>query len=306
LIVLSTLWIAGRFVIVSASHIPAAVVLTIDVSFLVFLSILLASPLIRSHNRNSVLLLVLVALAACNGAFHVALMRHDVNTASHILYCAIDIVLIMITIIGGRILPAFTMSGLRARGSAVTVRSWPVMTPLAIGAMAVVLIVDVIWPSSAAAGVVAGFAALIQALRLLQWRSRQAVGVPILWILHVSYAWLPVGLALKCAALLGGFALSAFWLHALTVGVLATMIMGVMSRAALGHTGRSLEAEPLTVAAYVLLCLAAVTRVFGLSAGFSYPLIIVLSASFFTVAFACFLFVYFPILWSPRVDGKAE
>lgn len=305
LVLLSALWLAGRVVIISAGHWPAALILAVDVSFLVFLAILLAPPLIRTRNRNALLLVILIALAGCNVGFHAALMRHDVNVASHILYYAVDIVLLMVTVIGGRILPAFTTSGLRAQGSAVTLRAWPLMSGLSIAAMAQVLLVDIFFPNSIAAGTIAGLAAVIQALRLLQWRSQTTLRLPILWILHVAYAWLPIGLALKCAALLGGFALSAFWLHALTVGALATMIMGVMSRAALGHTGRPLEADPLTVTAYALLCLAAITRVFGLSAGLSYPIVIVLSASFFTVAFACFLFVYVPILSSPRADGKA-
>jgi uncharacterized protein involved in response to NO len=305
LILLSVLWLAGRLMILSARHFPAALVLGVDVSFLLFLAVLLAPPLVRARNRNALLLVILIALAGCNVGFHAALMRHDVNVASHILYCAVDIVLLMVTVIGGRILPAFTSSGLRANGTKVTLRTWPLMTGLSIAAMAQVLLVDIFYPNSTGAGTIAGLAAVIQMLRLLQWRSQSTLRLPILWILHIGYVWLPVGLALKCAALLGGPAFSAFWLHALTVGALATMIMGVMSRAALGHTGRPLEAAPLTVTAYVLLSFAAAVRVFGLSAGLSYPIVIVLSASFFTVAFGCFLFSYGPILWSPRVDGKA-
>jgi uncharacterized protein involved in response to NO len=304
LIALVALWLAGRILIATASHWPGAVVLGVDVSFIFYLSVLLAFPLIRARNRNILLLGVLLALGICNVLFHVALLHRDVNAASHVIYCTVDIVLLIVTIIGGRILPAFTQSGLRANGTSVTLSSWRI-SGLSIAVMMQVLLVDTFFPNSVGAGAIAGLAAVIQALRLLQWRSRATVRLPILWILHVSYVWLPIGLALKCAALYSGPAISAFWLHALTVGVLATMIMGVMTRVALGHTGRPLEAAPLTVTAYVLLCLAAATRVFGLSAGFSYPIVIMLSASFFTVAFACFLWVYVPILWSPRIDGEA-
>ena len=115
---------------------------------------------------------------------------------------------------------------------------------------------------------------------------------------------LPLGLALKSAALLKGYAISAFWLHALTVGALATMVMGVMTRAALGHTGRPLDVTPLSISGYVVLFLAAITRVFGLSAGLPYPVVIALSGSFFSAAFACFLGAYAPILWEPRADGR--
>ncbi len=303
--ILVAVWILGRFLIASGASWPAEAVLGVDVGFLVLLGGLLAPALLRARNRNTPLLLVLLLLATCNAVFHRALMRHDAAAASHSLLMAVDIALLMVTVIGGRILPAFTSSGLRASGSRAAIRAWPHTTEAAIVSMAAVALADLMWPNSRAAGVVAGIAAIVQALRLAQWRSAATLGQPILWVLHLGYAWLPLGLALKSAALLGGFAGSAFWLHALTIGVLATMIMGVMTRAALGHTGRPLVAQPLTVAAYVLLALAAITRVFGLGLGLPYSLVILLSASLWTTAFFFFLWTYAPILCSPRADGKS-
>jgi uncharacterized protein involved in response to NO len=175
-----------------------------------------------------------------------------------------------------------------------------------IAVMAVVGLVDLGWPGGRAAAALAAIAALLQALRLLQWRTSAAAGEPMVWVLHAAYAWLPLGLALKCVALLWGLAVSAFWLHALTVGVLATMILGVMTRVARSHTGRPMQADTLTTAAYVLLLLAALTRVFGLGLpGIDYASVIVLSAFFWSVAFALFLIVYGPMLWLPRSDGRS-
>jgi uncharacterized protein involved in response to NO len=304
LIILVSLWLCGRIVIASGAFWPAGVVPAVDVGFLVCLAVLLAPPLLRSRNRNTPLLLVLVLLAACNGAFHWALMRRDAGAASHALLIAIDMILLMVTVISGRILPAFTSSGLRVSGSAVSLRSWPAITGITIALMIAVALVDLRWPDGPTAGIIAGVAAVSHLIRLAQWRSTATLKLPILWILHVSYAWLPLGLALKSVALLKGYAISAFWLHALTVGALATMIMGVMTRAALGHTGRVLEVGPLTISGYFALLLAAIIRVFGLSAGLSYPLVIALSGSLFIAAFACFLIEYTPILWGPRADGK--
>jgi len=212
--------------------------------------------------------------------------------------------LALVTVIGGRIIPAFTANDLKASGSKETVRAWPMTAGAAIGIMIAVAAVDLVWPNSILAAVLAGSAALIQAIRLAQWRTAAIRSTPILWILHVSYAWLPVGLGMKCAALLGGYAPSAFWLHALTLGVLAAMIMSVMTRASLGHTGRPIVAAPTTIVAYVLLLSSALVRVFGLTAGISYPLVILFSASLFTAAFGCFLWVYVPILTCARADGK--
>lgn len=304
LVFLVSLWLCGRILVASGARWPAAMVLAVDAGFLASLAVLLAPPLLRSRNRNTPLLLVLAILAGCNAAFHWELMQRDAGAASHVLLIAIDTILLMVTVIGGRILPAFTASGLRAQDRAIDMRSWPAIGQATIALMLAVVLVDLVRPNGAAAGVVAGLAALCQLIRLAQWRTAATLKLPIVWILHASYAWLPLGLALKSAALLGGFAVSAFWLHALTIGALATMIMGVMTRAALGHTGRPLAASPLTVTGYFALLAAGLVRVFGLSAGIGYPIVIVLSAAFFTAAFVCFLLVYAPILWGPRADGK--
>ena len=299
------LWLLGRILIATAAWWPPLIVGIVDTGFLFLLVALLAPPLLRARNRNTPLLLVVILLALCNVAFHWAVARLDPEAALRALVAAIDIVLILVTVIGGRIVPAFTSSALRNGGEAAKVRVWPWIGPLAIGAMIAVMISDLISPDGHAAGIIAGMAAALQAVRLLQWRTDKTWREPIVWVLHLGYAWIAVGLALKCAALLGGFAAAAFWLHALTAGAFATMILGVMTRAALGHTGRPLELDALTVLAYFMLLLAGLMRVFGLGVlNLPYPTVILVSAFFWTSAFALFLYVYAPILCAPRADGK--
>jgi uncharacterized protein involved in response to NO len=259
--------------------------------------------LLRAGNRNWPLPLVLVALTICDAVFHVEILRHDAAAATRAILVAIDLVLLLVTIIGGRIVPAFTSGALRGEG--VAMRTFPAVGPAAIVAMAAVVLVDAIASGGRVAGATAGVAALIQAVRLAQWRSGRTLSKPLVWVLHLGYAWIPLGLALKCAALLGGYAIAAFWLHALTVGALATMILGVITRAALGHSGRPLELDPRTVVAYVLLLLAGLVRVFGFAfLGLAYPIVILVAAFLWTSAFALFLWVYAPILVSPRADGR--
>jgi uncharacterized protein involved in response to NO len=306
LVVLGALWLGARLLNATAAAWPAALVLAVDVGFLVALALLFAPPLIRERNRNTPMLLVLALLAACNVAFHRALGRHDPPAASHALLIAIDITLVLVTIVGGRLIPAYTAAVLREAGGGQRVRTRPGLGMAAIAVMAAVALVDLRWPGSRAAALLAGSAALLQFLRLLQWRTLATLSEPMVWVLHAAYAWLPLGLALKCAALARGWAASAFWLHALTVGALATMILGVMSRVALSHTGRLQRCGPATTAAYALLLLAALLRVFGLALpGIDYASVIVLSATFWSAAFALFLVVYGPILWLPRSDGRA-
>ena len=305
LIVLALLWVSARVLIASSALWPEWLTAGLDLAFLPALAALLAKPLLREVNRNTPLLAVLALLWLVDIVFHVAVVRHNLPLGIHALIVGIDIVLILVTVIGGRIVPAFTTSALRLQGIEGAVRLPPVLTILAIGSMVLVTLGDVFWRDSRLAGILAAVAAVAQAARLLQWGSFRTLRQPIVWVLHIAYAWLPVGLALKAVALLSGAAISAFWLHALTIGALTTMIMAVMTRASLGHTGRALVVSPFITLAYLLLTAAAFVRVFGLSGlQLSYPVVIAWSALLWTAAFALFVGVYAPILWQPRIDGK--
>ena len=306
LIILSSIWLAARVLIVSSALWPAGLIALVDLAFLPALAVLVARPLLRSRNRNTPLLAVLGLFWLTDLIFHIGLLRHNPPLALHALHVGIDIVLVLVTVIGGRLVPSFTSSALRPLGLPDAIHNSPILTGLAIAGMVSVALSDVFWPESPVAGVIAAAAACIQAVRLLQWATWRTLRQPIVWVLHLGYAWLPVGLALKALALLSGAAIGAFWLHALTIGALTTMILAVMTRASLGHTGRPLLADPLITLAYLLLTAAAAVRVFGLSAlGLNYPVVIIWSALFWTIAFALFVVVYAPILWGPRADGKA-
>ena len=303
---LSALWALGRLLVGSSALWPLPLVAVVDLAFLPALAALIGPPLLRSRNRNTPLLLVLGLLWSVNAVCYWKLAQLDPARAALALRVGIDVVLLLATVIGGRIIPAFTASGIKARGDDVALRTWPGITPLVIALMVGVTIVDVVLPGGVVAGWIALAAGLAQAIRLLQWRTQRTLRLPIIWVLHLGYVWLPIGLLLKGLALLTGAAIAAYWLHALTIGALATMILGVMTRATLGHTGRPISSAPLTTLAYVLLAAAAVVRVFGPSWWrHDYPAVIVVSALLWTGAFALFVVVYGPMLCSLRVDGKA-
>jgi uncharacterized protein involved in response to NO len=291
--------------IASSSLWPPLLPAAVDLSFFPALGVLIAGPLLRSRNRNTPLLLVLALLWLSDLTFHVGLTRRDAPLALHALLIGIDLMLVMVTVIGGRIVPAFTAAALRSRAGESAVTSQPAATAAAIAAMIAVTLGDLAVPDSRLAGILAALAAVIQAWRLTQWAGPRTLRQPIVWVLHLAYLWLPIGLALKSIALLEGAAFSAYWLHALTIGVLSTMILAVMTRAALGHTGRPLILHPVTTLSYVLLTGAALVRVFGLALlPLSYPLVILLAALLWTAAFLLFVVVYAPILCRARADGK--
>jgi uncharacterized protein involved in response to NO len=305
LIILASIWLAARVLIASSSRWPAVLIAAVDLAFLPTLAVFVARPLLRTRNRNTSLLAVLGMFWLTDLVFQIGLFRNNPPLALHALHVGIDIVLVLVTVIGGRIIPSFTSSALRPFGLENAVHNRPALTGLAIAGMITVTLTDVFWPESRVAGFISAVAASLQAARLLQWATWRTLRQPIVWVLHLSYAWLPVGLALKAVALLSGAAFAAFWLHALTIGALATMILAVMTRTALGHTGRALIVDPLITLAYLLLTAAALMRVFGLSAfGLNYPTVIIWSALFWTIAFALFVAVYAPILCGPRADGK--
>lgn len=306
LMALATLWALGRAAAATSTLWPRPVVAGLDLLFLPALTSLVLPPLVRAGNRNTPLLAVLVALWAADVAFYWGVFHEDAAFARHALFIGIDIVLLLVTVIGGRIIPAFTNSALKQRGVPHAVHAWRAMTPLAVGAMIAVTVIDMWRPESRVAGVLAAAAAVIHAVRLAQWQGLRTLRAPIVWVLHLAYLWLPVGFALKALALLAGLAFAAFYLHALTIGAATTMVLAVMTRASLGHTGRPLVVARPTACAYGLLSAAAAVRVFGPALlPLPYKTVIVLAAFLWTAAFVLFLAVYAPILLTPRADGKS-
>jgi uncharacterized protein involved in response to NO len=299
------LWIAGRVAMSMTAAVPFWLLAALELSLVPYLLALLAPPILRTRNRNLPVLAVLVVLWLIDGAFVLSLARGDSLLAAGALRLAIDFVLVLLTIIAGRIVPAFTNNALRRRGdTAGTVTRKPLEFAV-IGLMIAIAVTDLFAPELWLSGVLAALAALAHLLRLAGWRSFRTRGEPILWIMHVAYAWIPLGLALKAFALLGDFSWAAKWNHAFGAGALATMILAVMTRVALGHTGRPLEVSRAVGAAYLLLTCAALLRVFG-AALFPAHYLLTLSAAGFawTLAFGIFLAAYVPILWWPRADGK--
>jgi len=305
LMIVVGLWVLGRLAMSTVGAVPFWLTATAELSLLPALLMLLAPPIFRSANRNAPLLAVVSVLWLIDIAFVVALQRGDGALAGSAMRLAIDLVLILVTVIGGRIVPAFTANALRQRGETVSTVTNRPLEFVVIGLMVAIAITDVFAPDSRVSGALAALAALAHVIRLGGWRSFRTRGEPILWVLHVGYAWLPVGLALKASALLGGADWAMKWQHALTAGTFATMILAVMTRASLGHTGRPLAVSRAITVAYLSITLGTLLRVFGVAVfPERYLLTVTLSGLAWVLCFGIFVVVYAPILWSPRADGK--
>ena len=305
LMMVTVAWLAGRIAFACATWLTLPVLAAGELVFIPALVLLIAVPLLRARNRNTPLLLVLIVFWATDVVFMFAVSRADVMLAGIALRTGINLVLLLVTVIGGRIVPSFTASALRAQGDDSRIRHAAWLEWIVIGSMAVILIVDVIAPYSALAALIAGLAAIAQAGRLIGWRGLRTLRQPIVWVLHAAYAWLPIGLALKSVFLSTGADWASHWVHALTIGAAATMILAVMTRAALGHTGRPLVVAKRVAVAYGLLLLAGATRVFAPALGvMPYAVTVTTAGSLWIAAFGLYLTVYGPILVRPRVDGR--
>ena len=305
LAVLSCTWLAGRLAMAAAGILPWPLLALIELAFLPALALTVAPSVLRSSNRNRPLLIVLLALWLADGAFIYALRDGNTVLASTALRMALNLVLLLITVIGGRIVPAFTASALRKRGIETSVRSRRAIDLLTIGSMIAVLVADLFAPEHWIAAAASLLAALAHAVRAAGWRTLRTLSEPIVWVMHAAYLWLPVGLLLKTVWLLTAAGWAAHWPHALGAGAAATMIVAVMTRASLGHTGRPLTVSRATALAYALLIAAAAVRVFGPALlPLAYPAIIALAATFWMVAFLIYAVVYSPVLLRPRADGK--
>ena len=282
---------------------PAAVV---DLAFFPALAVTLAPPLVRARKiQNLPFLVLLSGLFAANLLFQLEVLGVVANGMQIGLGLAADIVILLVVVIGGRSIPAFTRAGLMRRGRAVDIRAQPWLERLAIASAVAVLLGDAVASQSPVNGAVALVAAAVQAARMAQWQGWHARREPLIWVLHLGYAWVVIGLALKGLWLTLELPLAAKWVHAFTVGSFATMILAVMTRASLGHTGRALQAPRSMTIGYLLVTLAALVRVFGPAvAPERYNAVILTSGSLLLAAFALFTVVYAPILALPRADGK--
>ncbi len=296
--VLCLIWLAGR-VFMNVEIVPSTVASIIDLSFIPALAISLAVPLIHSRNkRNFVFLFMLTILFLCNLALHL----YETRTA---LYIAIIVIMAMISLIGGRIIPAFTVAALRRKGVEVRQADQPKVDIAALfSLLALVVCIGLSDISAPTTGFVAFVAAIIHAWRMRLWHGSRIWNDPMLWILQVGYGWLVVGLFMLGLSGFGVLPVS-LPLHALTAGAIGSMTLGMMCRVALGHTGRNLIAGKAITASFLILQAAVIIRIAAFLFGESYQYGVLLSGILWTLAFGLYVLRFTAILFSPRPDGKA-
>lgn len=295
LAVLVALWFAGRIAMITASGPIAAFV---DALFLPSLALVIAVPIVRSGKFTHLRVVGLVMLLAlANIGYH--LQRHgalsvDRSTPALI---AIGAWILLVSVIGGRVVPTFLDN---ARGVPLARR--PAILEAAVYAVTASGFVAVVAGHNTASVPLLLVASGLHIARLVVWHPQRARGEPLLWVLPLAYAWIPVGLTLLALAERGVVPTVAA-IHALTIGAMTTMMLAIMTRSSLGHTGRPLRATRVDTAIYLLITIAAVARVAAsLVADGSIPTM--LAGAGWIAAFALFTARYAPMFLRQRADGK--
>jgi len=285
---IAALWIAAR----ALAPLSLRAAAFFDALFALAVAWGIGRPLVASGNRRNLFFIALVLLfGAASVTFHL--------WPRYALTIGLDVVMFVMAVVAGRVVPMFTNNAVPGAG-ARRVR-W--LETCALGSLLLLLVLDAL-EISAFAAIVAAVAAALHTARVALWAPMRTRGRPILWILHVSYAWIAIHLMLRALAewgiVPGGAAT-----HALTVGAIGGLTLGMMTRTARGHTARPLLAGRAETTAYVLVQLAALVRVLTpiVEPGY-FALGILVSAVLWSATFAIFTVVYIPILARPRLDGK--
>ena len=291
------LWIFGRLVSVVPALLGATASSAIDVLFLLALAFVVAREVTAGRNwQNLRVSLAISLLAALNVAFHAAVLTG--SDTAQILRGTVALYVVLIGNIGGRIIPSFTRNYLARRGATRLPASMSIVDRLAIASLLVVGVCWAVAPSTWVTGVAAAVAALLNTVRLSRWRGHATWREPLLLVLHVGYAFIPLGYFAVTLTSFGNLS-SASALHVLTVGSIGITTLAVMARASRGHTGHALIASPSTTVAYVGLIVAAVLRPLAEVIPEGSNSILLLSAVGWLGAFTLFVVEHAPILLGP-------
>lgn len=298
---LAALWLAGRVAILLSAKIGGATAAVIDVAFLATLAAVATREIVAGRNwRNLRVLAVLGVLILGNIVFHVEVLFY--GAADFGIRIAIAAAILLITLVGGRIVPSFTNNWLARNRPGRLPVPFARFDAVSIAASALAMVGWVALPAHKATGLLLILAGILQLARLCRWAGDRTISDRLVLVLHVGYAFVPLGYLLVGA--------SAFWtaippsagIHAWSAGAIGLMTLAVMTRASLGHTGQALVASPATQAIYALALAAAVLRIVAAFDG-SIALL-ELAALAWVAAFGGFVIAYGPALFGRRPSWK--
>ena len=306
LMALFGLWLAGRLAMWIAAWMPGWLVAAIDLSFLLAVALYAWRVIHGAGNRRNLPIVGMVGLLwLANLVFHLGILEGQHELVQRAERGTIMLVVLLMVVIGGRITPAFTRNWLNRHGmDAGAVRSWQAIEGASMLLTLLLLVLVVAAAAPKLTATVAVLAGLGNAIRLYGWAGWLTRRDPLMWILHLGYAWIPLGLLLMGLAPWVDAISPSVWLHALGTGAMGVLILGVMTRVCLGHTGRKLMLPASLVPAYWLILAAAAIRVATALAWLPYRPAVIVAGLAWMAAFVIFVIAYWPILSQPRADGQ--
>lgn len=299
LALLAALWLAARVLVLTPY---AGLAAAANVAFPVAAAVGLAIPFFKAANRRNYFFVALLGLlGAASGAFHLAHLGILPALAPVSIQVALDIVLFILAVMGGRVIPMFTNNGVPNAAA----RRHPAVEKASLALLIALTAADALGLPSPAIPALAALACVAHLARWWLWQPWTTRSKPLVWVLHVAYFWVPVHLALRTMAEAGAL-LPSVATHALTVGALGGLVIGMITRTAKGHTGRPLRADMADTVCYMLVLASALIRVLVPLCAPSVLLeAVMVSAALWSAGFGLYAVRYFPVLTRPRLDGKA-
>jgi uncharacterized protein involved in response to NO len=299
---LAGLWALGRLVSLVSAWMPAWVAITADLAFPLTLAAVLAREIIASGNRRNLPLIVPVAVLALADLMTDLGLEGFGRASGYGWRLGLAAILVLMSVIGGRIVPSFTRNWLVSRRQARLPAAPGVIDRLSLGCLHVSVLAWALAPGARAVGIALLCAAAVNLWRLARWRGVATRSEPLLLVLHVGYAWLVIGVGALGAAILDPRIPLSAAIHALTVGAIATMILAVMTRAIRGHTGQKLSADATTVLIYALATLAALARIAAALRPAASADLLLAAAALWIGSFALFALRHAPLLLRARSE----
>ncbi|ABM02483.1 Heme/copper membrane protein of NnrS family protein [Psychromonas ingrahamii 37] len=300
LLLIVALWLTARVLFFFPNSLSHSLIAIVDIAFLPVAAIILAYPIVSVKLwRNLLFIPILLIMAATNAMMHYSIISQNLQLMGTASSAMILLVTLMMCIMGGRVFPMFTANGTKT--ARVMSIAW--LEKLVIGStlLAVLTSFNFIPLPSILIAVIFFVAASANALRVFRWKSWVTFKTPLVWSLHLSYWCIAIGLLMIGLSEITASVSHSQAIHTLTIGAMASMILAMISRVSLGHTGRNMVVGKVMTMAFIALILAFIMRVFGSYWVANYSHVISIAIGFWVIGYGCFVALYFPILTKPRL-----
>ncbi|MCK9382659.1 MAG: NnrS family protein [Sulfuritalea sp.] len=305
LVLLVALWLAGRVAFWTAPWLPPLLPGVVDCLLFPAVFIMVTPQLLRAGNRLYLLLLpILLALFAANLIYHHGVVTTNYTEVWQAMRLALYAVVVLYVLKGGVLAPIFTGNALREKGRGDQAPFSMNLEIAAAGAVILLAVLELAAAPAAWVGASALACALLLGWRTVRWKGWRVADVPLVLVMHLGFGWLVLAFVLKAVAELTGIIPEIAWVHAFTVGSLGLMMLGLMTRVSLRHTGRPLVVPRAMLVAYVLMFVAALVRLAATVHGLAHGAV-ALAAGLWAAAFALYFMVFWKALITPSAPRKS-